>query len=248
MAGIASINDPRQHARQRRADAWPVIVARSSGKNQMTNSILPSDFPAKAYEAVSTTVQGRRNKEPSYTDCFDAWRAVAVRFWALTEYDASFTKSISTHGAGPGEPERFAQERDLFGFFSNAMSVFEAYSLAMYVAGSWLAPAVFNAKIDEITIKRTLTAYNKIFPASTISQTLDATVRDQHFKEFKHLRIVLFHRAVRPRALFIGGPPDLMQRENIALDKTTTPVRRQHVARLLTSLTNAANTFLDNNL
>jgi hypothetical protein len=214
----------------------------------MANSILPPDFPAKAYEGVSTIVQARRNGELNYTDCFDAWRAVAYRFWALAEYDASFTKSISAFGAGPGEPERFAQERDLFGFFSNAMSVFEAYSLAMYVAGSWLAPTVFNAKIHDITIEGTLKAYNKTFPANTISQALDVTVRDQHFGELRHLRRVLFHRAVRARALFVGGPPDLMQRENIALNETTTPVRRKHMALLLTSLTNAANTFVDNNL
>ena len=214
----------------------------------MAYSILPTDFPAKAYDAVSTIVQARRSGEPTYTDCFDAWRAVAYRFWALAEYDASFTKSISIFGAACNETERFSQERDLFGFFSSAMSVFEAYSLAMYIAGSWLAPAVFNAKIKNITIEETLKAYNTIFHADAISQALDATVHDQVFEEFKRLRIVLFHRAVRARSINIGGPPDSMQKENIDLNETTTPVRRQHVALLLTSLTNAAHTFVDNNL
>jgi hypothetical protein len=49
---------------------------------------------------------------------FGALNAIAYRFAALAEYDRNFTDSFNTHGGGPGQPFRYDQERDLFGFFN----------------------------------------------------------------------------------------------------------------------------------
>jgi hypothetical protein len=42
-----------------------------------------------------------------------------------------------------GQPFRYQQERDLFGFFGNAYAVFEAFCFALFAVGALIDPAHF---------------------------------------------------------------------------------------------------------
>jgi hypothetical protein len=96
---------------------------------------VPDDFPAKQFEAVHNklaTYDGH-----TYSLSFDALRAIAYRFIALADYDESFTASIKQYGISSSHAIRYNEDRDLFGFFSNGFSVFEAFWFALFAIGAF---------------------------------------------------------------------------------------------------------------
>jgi hypothetical protein len=103
---------------------------------------MPNDFPVFAYEAVHAVIRKRSYTNPAmYEQWSGAWNAVSYRFLAVTQYSASFTKSVAD-GSGTSSVEgRHGQERDLFGFFGNAVSALEAAFYGLYAIGGFLAVA-----------------------------------------------------------------------------------------------------------
>jgi hypothetical protein len=76
---------------------------------------VPVDFPTSQFEAVQNTVVAYSGHNHHRLFLY-ALRAISHRFTAMAEYDTRLTASIRTHGTGPGQPFRYEQERDLFGF------------------------------------------------------------------------------------------------------------------------------------
>jgi hypothetical protein len=92
-----------------------------------TSLTLPNDFPTLEFEAVYGKLHSHNHKKNEYDLAIGAMHAMSYRFKTLAEYDDRFTASIKAHGTGPAQPIRYEQERDLFGFFSNAFSVFDTF-------------------------------------------------------------------------------------------------------------------------
>jgi hypothetical protein len=96
---------------------------------------VPDDFPASRFEAVYEKLAPHTGHN-AYPKLVGALAAIAIRFKALAEYDQGFTASIKAHGNGPGQPARYEQDRDLFGFFSNGVSIFDAFCFALFSIGA----------------------------------------------------------------------------------------------------------------
>jgi hypothetical protein len=112
--------------------------------NSLNGLVMPPDFPVAEYEAINRTVlRHATTAEENYAPFASAWNALAYRFVAVTEYETALTASLGTFRAAPIPLERYRQERDLFGFFSNGFSVFEASFYAMFSIGAFLSPANF---------------------------------------------------------------------------------------------------------
>src|SRR5262245_56672084 len=101
----------------------------------------PDDFPAERFEALYKKLGDAYAGRHGYDLVFEALNAIAYRFVALAEYDQSFTAWFNAHR--DGQPFRYHQERDLFGFFSNAYSVFEAFCFTLFAVGALIDPAHF---------------------------------------------------------------------------------------------------------
>jgi hypothetical protein len=109
----------------------------------------PDDFPADEFEAVYRKLGSTYGDRAEYNlYIIGALNAIAYRFTALAEYDDSFRFLINAYGTGPGQPSRHMQERDLFGFFSNAHSVFDAFCFALFAIGTLLDSANFPLYTD----------------------------------------------------------------------------------------------------
>jgi hypothetical protein len=169
----------------------------------------------------------------------------------MVELDELFTASVKVHGAGPGEPARYAQERDLFGFASNAYSMFDAFHYAMFAIGALLSPE--NVKLstpaDEkrISFRRTWDAYKKAFPDDTVLTNFAAFSADEARVDLDTMRNMLTHRATPPRAFQIGAddqPPAKLTRLGITLNDQTTRLRCQEAHRLLLMCLNASAGFV----
>ena len=130
----------------------------------------PDDFPASQFELVYKKLGGAYGGRYEYDVLlFGALNAIAYRFMALVEYDESFTASFNAHGTDAGQPFRYEQERDLFGFFSNGFSVFEALCFALFALGALTDPVNFPLAIEKaeraVRWDKMQQAYRKAFPA-----------------------------------------------------------------------------------
>ncbi len=212
--------------------------------------VMPTDFPRDPFEAVQKKLD-QCSMQLEYGLFIAAWNAVSYRYHGLVDYDKDFTASLIKHGPGPGQPLRYHQERDLFGFFANGVSIFDSYCFAMFAVGAILIPSKFSlADERKIDWKSTANAYNVSFPDDAMPVVLDRLWVDPAYADLREIRNVLTHRAVPPRhhSLLVGSntkPTATLGRVNIALDKDTTSLRRQQVVRLLSTALEAARSFVE---
>jgi hypothetical protein len=208
----------------------------------MNGLIMPDDFPADHYEAVHHKVGAKYAGRPESQLFFEALNAIAYRFKALADYDQSFAASFNP--PRDGQPYRYEQERDLFGFFSNGYSVFEAFAFALFAVGALMDPSRFQLKApnDEqnVTWGAMLKAYRRRFPGDTILNVLDGIHNDSALNNLRAIRHILTHRAVPGRVLQASfgpapsPPPDSIPRLNgLELHPRTTARLRSYVVRLL---------------
>jgi hypothetical protein len=220
--------------------------------------IMPPDFPVAQYESVHGRVEPRaRTSNDIYEQFAGAWNALSYRFLALTEYEAAFSASVARVGSRSSPLERHRQERDLFGFFSNGFSVFEATFYGLYSLGSFINAAAFpmsTAKDQQrITPSSTTAAMAKAFPGDPIHQTISTVLSDPALLEWREVRNILTHRVAPGRIFFvgIGGDdilPDQWKIKSIPLDEKMASARRGDLSRLLSVLMQGIDQFAQSHL
>jgi hypothetical protein len=225
-------------------------MARVLSFNKIT---VPDDFPADQFEAVYKKLSSTYGERHEYrVFVIGALNPIAYRFTALAEYDESFNALIAEHGTGPGQPFRYMQERDLFGFFSNVFSVFEALCFALFAIGALsTASAKFPLATDDderkVSWSKMRAAYRSAFPADPLLNVLDKIAKDSTFEELRDIRNILTHRAVGARSFGVSVGPSTatIYRLNISLDATTTSSRWRDVAKLLLLGLDATSKFVE---
>lgn len=214
--------------------------------------VMPHDFPVAGMESIHSKAFARRGTHSEIYEHFaSAWNAVAYRFLAVTEYEVEFTASLAIHSADA--TVRHQQEKQLFGFFSNGFSVFEAAFYGLFSLGSLLSPSEFpiaTAKDQQrISPTTTTNALKSAFPTSPINAALKTIADDPAYLEWREVRNVLTHRAAPGRRFHadLGGKdssiPDQWKLKDISLDKDMAPTKRAHLARLLNLFANEVDVF-----
>ncbi len=205
----------------------PILGATSTMERRLSlNQIaVPDDFPSDEFDAVSGKLGSTYGERYEYrVFVMDALNAIAYRFTALAEYDESLRSLIN---APNGQPFRYMQERDLFGFYSNAHSVFDAFCFALFAVGALIDsgnfPLATEADERNVTWSTMLRAYGKAFPTDPILSELEKIWNDTE----------------EPSA-----PSDRISRLNISLDAGTTRTHRSQVAGLLLLGLEAADKFV----
>ncbi len=222
---------------------------------------LPSDFPLDAYENVAAAGRrwlagtGQGNKPPPVVYEFaGAWNALAYRFLACWEHCESFTNSIQK---SPNDHrDLYEQEKDLFGFFLNGLSVFESYYYGIYCLAAMLRPNEFPIEREEDRKKVSLSSsgtktFENAFSNNEISPALKGLLKSGKYDEWNKIRNVLVHRAAPPRNHYLGAPKsgtsDVWKESRLAelgpLDQKTTKTRRRWLADRLRELLDAADSF-----
>jgi hypothetical protein len=102
----------------------------------MNGLTVPPDYPATSVEHIHKKLLKFQTSDPDvYGQFIRAWIANSYRYKAIAEYDDSFRKLIAS--GAPSHEAVYEQERDLFGFFANAHSVFDTFCYGLF--RSWLA-------------------------------------------------------------------------------------------------------------
>ncbi len=215
---------------------------------------MPSDFPSGAYEAIHLRIVPRADTNKSAYDQYaGAWNAIAYRYNAFGEYDDLFSASISEHGASPNAAERYRQERDLFGFFNNGFSTFEAFFYGAFAVGALLQTPGFPIATPQeqrrISAPQTVTSYRAAFPNHAVVDALEGVTQDPAYLELRDIRNVLSHRSAPGRTIHVAigdePAPDQWKLANIVLDGATTATRRDRASKVLTVAMEAFQRFSD---
>jgi hypothetical protein len=219
---------------------------------------MPPDFPVAEYESLFKIVEPRARASQDICGHFaGAWNALAYRFLAVTEYEAALTGSLAKVGTSSAPTERYQQERDLFGFFSNGFSIFEAAFYGLFSLGAFLSAASFpmsSAKDQQrISPSSTAAAMTKAFPGDPLQQVIISVSSDPAYVECREVRNVLTHRAAPGRTFFVGiGGDDVLADEwkikSIPLDAKMAATRRVDLSRLLCELLKGIDQFAKTHL
>jgi len=157
-----------------------------------------------SYEGVlEWSTQYAADRTEACRELSGGWRAVAYRLLSCAEHSQAFTRSIESAGDSPPFPERYVQERELFGFFVNGLAAIESLCYALYAIGSLLRPELFARPPRAINLKSTLTALRGAFPENTIGAILEGVAEDARYREWKTLRDILAHRVAPTREFFV---------------------------------------------
>jgi len=214
--------------------------------------LMPSDFPTSSFEATywgTVRLQG-----PFLDDFVGAWNAVAYRYRSLPDYGDSFGISITRHGAAPEANVRYLQEKDLFGFFSSAFSIFEAFFFGMFAVGATLSPTTFPfatpADRQRVGVGSTIAGYRRTWANDPVITAFETLSQDPRYRGIRDARNVLTHRVAPGRTIYVSLSEDeTLTGEwkllNSALDERITTSRREGVSRLLGMLTNASQSFVE---
>lgn len=214
--------------------------------------LMPSGFPTSPFEATYWAAVGLTG--PFIGDFVGAWNAVSYRYHALFDYSDAFEVSIKQHGAAPEASIRYTQEKNLFGFFSSAFSVYEAYFFGMFALGAMLSPGTFPLATpsdrQRVAIGSTTAGYKRTWASDPIITTFEALSKDPLYQGLRDARNVLTHRVAPGRTIYVSfsedeTPTGDWKLLNSPLDERTTRSRLDGVSRLLEMLMNASQLFAE---
>lgn len=216
---------------------------------------MPRDFAVEPYEAIRSRVVAKKDAYPhSWAQYAGAWNAVAYRFLSCADHDRAFIESIKRAGNAPPQPERYRQERELFGFFVTGLAAIESLCYGLFAIGSMLDAQNFPIStprdMRSISPEKTAKQFAAAFPKEGITAALQQMRSAQDFRDWKEIRNLLAHRSAPGRAFHLGGPHhgEALWVKGIQIDKNTTASRREWLAKTIRALLNAADDFTDSSL
>jgi len=169
----------------------------------------PPDFPTEAHNKVHQYLNKYKDTHNVQWSLFGlGWNGLSYRYRAAAEYDYEFTSSVKKFGNSPPPEERYNQEKALFGFFVNAVSVIGCFFFSTYFMASILKSEEFPfSKSEELKLypKDVALYFTKHFPKDNLTNKMNECLNADTYKQMNKMRIVLFHRGMLPRKFYAGG-------------------------------------------
>ncbi len=218
---------------------------------------VAADFPKAKYMDVELQVSRHLSAlgvdaatVPGFAEYAGGWNALIMRFRAADEYGTSAVQSLTTQPGSPANEERFAQERDLFGFFAQAVSAVESCCFAGYHIGRLANSSEFRLPPEKVTVQATAGAFSSAFPRGSLDVALASLTASADWKDMTHLRNRLIHRESPGRTVFLGSgpgysaPPGEWTGLGITLEARLVETPRHWLAQEIEELVNATYDFV----
>lgn len=161
--------------------------------------LVPSKFPKQNYSEINNIANKKcKNNEFLISQFRGGWQAVIYRYLTCIESDQNFSKLIIKHSGAPTQPFRYFQERELFNFFINGLSIFDCFGYSVYMLCSAINPNNFIVSQNNLSairlkkeVKNDLIGY---YSTENLSTELNNLLNSQNFKDFSDIRNILSHR------------------------------------------------------
>jgi hypothetical protein len=218
---------------------------------------MPPDFPAAEYNGVHARVNLTPQPQPpreNWRRFARSWNAVAHRFRACADYDDRFRESLRMHGDGPGPEVRHGQERDLYGFFTNGMSVVDSFCCALHALGEMprSQPRRDAPSGEALWPRDVRRAFERLFARDQVTVILATVLESAEYGDCLRMRNTLAHREVTSRQFFLKagnpGPGEPAMWGDSRLDESLTRVHREWLAQVLSELLASARVFAEQRL
>jgi hypothetical protein len=221
---------------------------------------MPPDFAVRPYDSVWERLAGlgaeydrtgAQGKYHSWYQWLAAWINITYRFRSCAEHDEAFAESVGRFGDNPRQPEKYHQDRELFGFFVTGLSAIESAYYGLFGVGSILDPTNFPLSTDKnmrnATTTRTVQRFTAAFTNESVTATLRRITTQQEYSDWKDARNTLAHRRSPGRKLYgsVGGPSKTTEwmLQDIPMDAASTASRRRWLADSLRRLLTEADRF-----
>ncbi len=215
--------------------------------------VMPEDFAVEPYEAIHSRLTIEKENQPdAWAEYAGAWNAVAYRFHACADHDEAYTESIQRAGDSPPQPERYIQEKELFGFFVTGLSAIESLCYGLFAIASMLNERCFLMTTTKdkrsIRFRKTTQQFAKAFPGEDVTCALEQMRDSEEFSEWREIRNILTHRLAPGRVVHLStkssSRPSLWK-IGTPLDGETTASRRKWLAVTISRLLKATDEFTD---
>ena len=220
---------------------------------------LPNDFPLTAVESIHAHLSDRHpdaNQTTEWMEWANALNGVLYRFLACDEDGRAAISSLEAN-TSPPQPERYRQERSLFGFFFNGLSAVECLMYGLYFVASLADPTGFPETVDrrEVTPRFVTDRFttHATFGTERIALAIDVLTASQELAEWRDLRNFLGHRGAPGRTFYEGGNrhggvdwnlPIPQVDVTTLLEPSELRRRREWLAAQLREVCDAANAFV----
>ncbi len=219
---------------------------------------MPADFPLLPYHDFYWKLWGLRFGQKDFNQqprswALDGWQGVAYRFRSCAEHYESYVESLDWHGNTIIEPERYLQERDLFGFFVDGLAVIECLSFSLFAISMFAEPDNFVVQtardLKNINPKSVSVKLVKVFPKAEVSDLLRSVVALPEFREWSDTRNVLAHRVAPARLLHESAwimedvAEEGFKDKTISISNSSVKRKRQWIGETISCLLDATARF-----
>lgn len=174
--------------------------------------IPPPDFPAELYESVRQCLNKYANTHKDQIHSFRmGWKGLAYHYRASIEYNEKFIGSIYISNNSPSREERYQQEKYLFGFFTNAVSVIDCFFFSIYCLASIHKEKEFPLLRDKdlkFYPNDVRSGFVQYFSNEELTNNLNKCLNSDMYKRMLNMRNVLSHRGTLSRSINVGGESD----------------------------------------
>ena len=217
---------------------------------------MPGEFPFEAYNSVKVILNKYGESYKTQVTCFrQGWNGVARRYLSMAQYDNEFTDSI---GRLQTHKERHIQDKTIFGFFVNGVSVVDCFFYGVYWIASILKPDEFSGneakKLNYIypeSVKNKFKNDNE-FKEELLTRNMEKYICENSFySNMKDMRDVLSHRGIFRYNFYLGGgedkvtiaknPKDLPEKwqNDLLIDINTTRMYHEQLSYMVKELVEA---------
>lgn len=214
---------------------------------------MPADFPKAAYQGVEAHISQHlegvnAGTVPGFFGYAGGWNGLVIRFRAAAEYASLALPTLATPRSLSNE-ERYAQERDLLGFFANTVSAVESCCFAVYHLGVMTKSPFFGKPAEEVNVKATAAALSTAFSGSALDTVLSGLKHDATWRRINNIRNILVHRESPGRTVFVGtgsyqSPPAQWTVHGVALDESLVRPNREWLGQTVIQLVRATDDFV----
>jgi len=164
--------------------------------------LVPKKFPKQNYSEINKFANTKyKNNEFVINQFLGGWNAIIYRYLVCIESDQKFLKLIKKYSDAPPQPFRYFQERELFNFFVNGLSIFDCFGYSAYMLCSVINPNNFivtQNNLERIKLKKVKNALIEFCSTENLSIKLNNLFNSRNFKDFKEIRNILAHRESPP--------------------------------------------------
>jgi hypothetical protein len=213
---------------------------------------VPNKFPKQQYYEISKLDSKKYDNKFVFHQFLGGRRAIIYRYLACIDSDKKFRQLVQKHSDTPPQPYRYKQERELFSFYTNGLSIFDCFVYSVFMLCAMINPNNFVVTEDNlrsINLRKTIDSLINFYSEENISIKFNYFFNSQDYRSFAKIRHTLSHRE-SPGRIIMATSGHKQKRHNaqwingIEISEQTITLKLIWIEENLFELTECLNDFV----